>query len=444
MTTSTYLDSSLSSDTHSEESVNVRLLQQGFDAFKEATLKLQAYYQGLEQKVDELNHELAQKNKELEMNLQERERVKNYLSNIFESSTIGFIVTDLDGMVTSVNQNGIRMVGKPLESLLGIRLNDVFNFPLLPQTPTLEDLKRYENAKEREVEFQHPKDGKLRYLLSISLMYSEFGDILGLIVNVQDISELKKLEAQAERKNRFTVMGEMGATLAHEIRNPLGSIELFSSLLAKDLEADSSSQQLIGHISSAIHSMNHIISNILEYTKPQPMVTGKKVDIHAFLSDIIELAPHLVHNNFVKLKTEFNATSPYIRGDVELLKQVFRNLLANAAQSVLEEGTVTIGTRNFCTNNEKLVTRFSDFLSPDESLHLIEISIRDTGIGMSPEVKTKIFDPFFTTKERGTGLGLAIVHNIMEAHGAVIDIESEKDLGTQVTLLFPLIDNSSN
>ena len=106
----------------------------------------------------------------------------------------------------------------------------------------------------------------------------------------------------------------------------------------------------------------------------------------------------------------------------------------------MEDGTVTLKMRNIHTKNEKILKRFADFLGNKESLHLIEIGIHDTGMGMSPEVKKKIFDPFFTTKERGTGLGLAIVHNIIEAHDAIIDVESEIDQGTQITLLFPVID----
>ena len=431
-------------DGRNEESVNVRLLQQGFDAFKQATVKLQAYYRGLEEKVDELNHELAQKNKELETNLQERERVKNYLSNIFESSAIGFIVTDSDGIITSVNSVGQQLTGSTLEMLHGARLNEVFQNEILPWNPTLADLRIYKNAKEQELDFLHPSGIKQRLLLSISLMHSEFGDILGLIVNVQNISELRKLEAEAERKNRLTVMGEMGATLAHEIRNPLGSIELFSSLLKKELDPESRPQQLLEHICSATQSMNHVISNILEYTKPHPIVTGETIEIHGVLHEILGLIPQVRDENYVQILPDFQATHTSIQGDSELLKQVFRNLITNALQAVLEQGTVRVSTRNFHTHHEKIIKRFGRPFSLDKSLHLIEICFRDTGIGMPPEVRKKIFDPFFTTKERGTGLGLAIVHNIIEAHGAVIDVESEMDQGTQVTLLFPILERENS
>ncbi len=422
-----------------DESVNLRLLRQGFEAFNQATLKLQTYYRGLETKVDELNHELAQKNKELETNLQEKERVKNYLSNILESSAIGIIVTDLDGIITSVNQTGLTLLAESSEALSGQRLNDIFHAQILPWDPTLENLKVYEKVKEQELDFQRKNGSKIQLLFSISLMYSEFGDILGLIVNVQDITELKKLEAQAERKNRFTVMGEMAATIAHEIRNPLGSIELFASLLKKDLPADSSKQALLSHITSAIHSMNHIISNILEYTKPHLAFTKDIIEIHQFLYDVLDVSQYLAKPNHVQICEKFEAIETYVAGDKELLKQVFFNLMNNAVQAILESGSVTVSTRNIHANNEKLLRRFREFLGPAESLHLIEIRIQDTGLGMSPEVKKKIFDPFFTTKERGTGLGLAIVHNIVEAHNALIDVESEVDQGTQFTLLFPVL-----
>ncbi|MGK5091713.1 ATP-binding protein [Deltaproteobacteria bacterium TL4] len=427
-----------------EESINARLLAQGFEAFNEATLKLREYYRGLEGKVDELNHELARKNNELELNLLEKERVKNYLSNIFESSAIGIIVTDLDGMITSVNQTGLKMTGCLLEKLYGKSLNHVFQAQVLPEELTLQRLKDYENIEEQELDFQRTDGNLLKLRLSISLMYSENGDILGLIINMQDITELRRLEADAERKNRFTVMGEMAASIAHEVRNPLGSIELFSSLLKKELDADSPQQVLIEHISSAIKSMNHIISNLLEFTKPRP-ISGELIDLHVFLHDILEFSHYLVEHNQIELKTNFAASSTQVRGETELLKQVFHNLIMNAIQAMLEPGELLLTTRSYKTNNKKLLDRFQNLPGHRrKSLHLVEVSIRDSGIGMSPEVQKKIFDPFFSTKERGTGLGLAIVHNIIESHRAIIDIESKVNQGTCVTITFPLHEKTKN
>ena len=420
------------------DSLNSRLLLQGFEAFNEATVKLREYYRGIEEKVDELNHELARKNRELEQNLLEKERVKNYLSNIFESSAIGIIVTDLDGIITSINQTGLRMTGQKSEDFQGIFLNELFHAEVLPENLSLQSLKTYQQVEEQELDYQRANGERLKLRLSISLMYSENGNILGLIVNMQDITELKKLEAEADRKNRFTVMGEMAANMAHEIRNPLGSIELFSSLLKKETESEPSQQVLIEHISSAIKSMDHIISNLLEFTKPRP-IKRKSIDLHVFLKDILNFSYHLAEHNQVSIKTEFSAKSTKIQGEVELLKQLFNNLLINAIQAMLEPGELSISTRSLKTKNKKILDRFQHLPGYRRThLHLLEVTIRDTGGGMPPDVKKKIFDPFFSTKERGTGLGLAIVHKIIESHRGTIDVESEVNKGTCVTLMFPI------
>ena len=425
-----------------DEASNAHLLVQGFEAFNQATTKLREYYRGIEEKVDDLNHELARKNKELELNLLDKERVKTYLSNIFESSAIGIIVTDLEGRITSINQKGLRLTGYTQEEYKGKHVNDFFQFPVLPNELTSEVLQSYQKVKELEIDFRNSKGKRIKFKLSTSPMYSEYHAILGLIVNVQDITELKKLEAEADRKNRFTVMGEMAASIAHEIRNPLGSIELFSSLLKKEIEANSPQQVLIEHISSAIKSMNHIISNMLEYTRPRPISSGEALDMHEFIKDILEFSRTLVEHNRIMVHTDLGATTTKIRGEKELLKQVFHNLIMNAIQAMLEPGELFITTRNTSSDNPKLLEHYQNLLGRRrDRVGLIEISIRDTGIGMPPEVKKKIFDPFFSTKERGTGLGLAIVHNIIESHRAIVEVESEVNKGTCVTLSFLVLED---
>ncbi len=182
MVTEHFPDPPSTREIHTEEALNLRLLQQSFDAFKQATLKLQAYYHGLEEKADELNRELVRKNKELQMNLLEKERTQSFLSNIFASFAVGCIVTDSGGVVNYVNQMGLQLLGSPLEKLHGVELNEVFQHPILPQTLTREELRIYDNAKEQELDFQQPNGLKKRLLLSISSMRSEAEEISGIIV----------------------------------------------------------------------------------------------------------------------------------------------------------------------------------------------------------------------------------------------------------------------
>lgn len=416
----------------------VQMITQGFEVFSEAALKLQTYYRGLEEKISILNDELAKKNKELELNLLEKERVKNYLSNIFQNSAVGIIVTDLDGQITSVNQNGLKLTGYSLEEVRGKHFNDFIQTPVLPWAMSNDQLTVYEDVELREIDFQKSDGNKLRLSLYISLMYSENNDILGLIINIQDITELKKLEAEAERKNRFTFMGEMAASIAHEIRNPLGSIELFSSLLKKEFENDSPQKALLNHISSAIKSMNNIVSNLLEYSKPRPYIIGEEIEFHAFLKEILNLSQYMIEQNQILLHNDWKAEITSVRGDVELLKQVFLNLMMNAVQSMIEPGSIILKTRNL----EKKIGLFPNHVKQKEPsakiINSLEVQVEDTGIGIPNDIMNKIFDPFFTTKERGTGLGLAIVQNLLEAHGALLNVESEEGCGTRITITFPI------
>ena len=257
--------------------------------------------------------------------------------------------------------------------------------------------------------------------------------------NVQDVTLLKKLEEHGERQNRFTAMGEMAANIAHEIRNPLGSIELFASLLKKAISGEEEKATLVNHISSSVTSMNHIISNLLAYTKPRP-VSPQRVDLHPLLREITELFQFFANQHQVESKLSLQAPRATVMGDREQLKQVFNNLIVNAVQSMPEGGELLLSTRAVAITDPRELARFG-LDQPEQAARngFIEVVVHDTGAGIPKEVLRKIFDPFFTTKTRGTGLGLAIVHQIIVSHHATIDVDSRVDHGTQVIMTFPAV-----
>ena len=417
------------------------LLEQGFAAFTKAAEKLQESHRGLQQRVAELNLELSEKNQELERNLAEREKVKSYLSNIFESLPVGVFVTDLEGAVTSVNRAGLEMIGAAADAVVGLAIDEVLGAEIFgggeeaaaaPRAPD-------EPAQEPDepLTFLRPDGETLRLQISRTRMSGE-GRPLGYIVNAQNVTLLKQLEEQAERRNRFTAMGEMAATIAHEIRNPLGSIELFASLVKKGL-ADEEKLALMNHISSGVANMNHIISNVLQYTKPRP-ANLRTLDLHGLLHEMGEFSRYMAEQNGVELVYDLVEGAARVRGDEDLLKQVFHNLLLNAVQAMPEGGRVVFGSRRRTLGNARELARFGEVpLREGAALEVIEVGVKDTGPGIPKEVQKKIFDPFFTTKARGTGLGLAIVHNIIESHHATVDVVSGEGKGTEFIFMFPLI-----
>jgi signal transduction histidine kinase len=240
-------------------------------------------------------------------------------------------------------------------------------------------------------------------------------------------------------------MGEMAANMAHEIRNPLGSIELFAALVRKGMPEGDEKVPLLGHIFSAVASMNHILSNVLEYSKPRA-VSLQPMDLHGLLEELAGFFRFMAQQNGVALVLSLDAPRARIRADRELLKQVFHNLLLNGVQALPDGGTLTLGTRARKIVNPQQIDRFGAAVRQPNGksvleLDAVEVTVRDTGVGMTPEVQARIFDPFYTTKARCTGLGLAIVHTLLEAHRGTIDVQSAPGKGTTFTLAFPALED---
>ena len=428
------------------------LLEHGFAAFTQAAEKLQQSHKGLQRRIASLNLELAEKNLELEQNLVEKEKVKTYLSNIFESLPVGVFVMDLEGGVTSVNRAALDMIGLPAEQLMGINVNDVLGQPLFDFGPGGAPDGAADGAVAtgvgagalaaesiaEPITYHRGEGGTLRLQVSFTPMEGD-GATLGHILNLQDVTLLKRLEEQAERSNRFTAMGEMAANIAHEIRNPLGSIELFASLVKKGLAGNPEQMVLMNHISSGIAAMNHVISNVLEYTRPRP-ASLKTLNLPRLLREIGEFSSYMAGQNGVELVFDLPSQPVEIQGDEDLLKQVFHNLILNAVQAMTEGGSLTISAKPLTLTQPRQRARFNEAAGGNPGiLEVLEVGFEDTGPGIPKAARQKIFDPFFTTKSRGTGLGLAIVHHIIESHRATIDVESRRGKGTRFVFMFPRV-----
>ena len=235
---------------------------------------------------------------------------------------------------------------------------------------------------------------------------------------------MQNLEAQANRTGRLTAMGEMAVRIAHEIRNPLGSIELFATMLMDDLKAYEDLKALAEHISSGVKSINNIVSNLLLFVRPDQQLDQQVLDIHEALKDSLFFAGHIFDaHDGIEVVTDMSDKNLFIRGDLELLKQVFLNLILNAIQAMPAGGQLRISSHK---------------INGQQGTDWAEVHLCDTGCGIAGSDLQKIFDPFFTTRKKGTGLGLTIAHNIIKMHGGSIDINSRTANGTQCIVSLPL------
>jgi len=236
---------------------------------------------------------------------------------------------------------------------------------------------------------------------------------------------LAQLEERVQRTNRLTAMGEMAAKIAHEIRNPLGSIELFASLVRRDLaQSGHGATDMVEHILSGVQSMDLLITNLLFFTKPQrPQCTS--VRLRDVVKEALLFATHAITQHEIDVCLEVESESAdfdYVLADEGLLRQACLNLILNAAQAMKPGGCLHIVVSSSGEDAEE---------------HVTQVSFSDTGIGITRLDLAKMFDPFFTTKERGTGLGLTIAHTIVEAHQGCIEVESQEGQGTTIRLAFP-------
>jgi PAS domain S-box-containing protein len=388
-------------------------LLESVEDFKEATQRLRKAFRHLNKKFDDINRELEKKNAELEKTVTEKEEVKNHLLNILESLTSGVIVTDLDGRIITVNRCAETFLEGSVDSAIGLSVADYLKGStgddmrwIRPETAVGTSLRKI-RVNERTLE------------VMVSPMKARDESVTGTVLILRDITRIERLEEMGKRTDKFAAMGEMAANIAHEIRNPLGSIELFATLLLKECRNDREAERL-SQIVAAVKGVDNKISNLLLFTrKPKPLM--KKTDINQILKDVIEFSQEIVRQKEVSISASYSGKDLYVLGDAEMLKQVFLNLILNAVQAMPSGGDLEIWTG----------------IDQTESQFTAEVSISDTGIGISEKDQNRIFDPFFTGREKGAGLGLAIVHNIIDIHNGSIGVESNQG-GTLFQISLPL------
>ncbi|MDA0690930.1 MAG: ATP-binding protein [Nitrospinae bacterium] len=256
---------------------------------------------------------------------------------------------------------------------------------------------------------------------------------IGTLLIIKDMTHIRHLEVEAQRNQRLRAMGEMAAGIAHEIRNPLGSIELFASLLKKDVETDEEKSTLVEHIRAGVKNMDRIISTLLLYAK-SPRPSQQKCDIHQLLTTLLTGSSDTIIPDNIKIVRNFGESDALINGDRELLKQVFSNLIRNAIQAMPDGGEL-------CLTTEQVSASSNRSAPGNDHRQFITITVSDTGEGIPQDHLAKIFNPFFTTKDKGTGLGLSISHNIIKAHQGTIDAESEKSRQTSFIVKLPCWDD---
>ncbi|MBZ5632782.1 MAG: hypothetical protein LAO55_06575 [Acidobacteriia bacterium] len=235
---------------------------------------------------------------------------------------------------------------------------------------------------------------------------------------------LEEAEAQVRRTDRLAALGQLTAGLAHELRNPLGTMKTSAELLERKVSADNEiAREMAGYIKQEVDRINSLITRFLDFARPRNLRL-EKTDLHDMLDHAIELFDREKSGAAaaVTVFKNYSPDVPPVRVEAELMQHVITNLLSNAAQASPPGGVVTIKTR----------------LAETGEGQKAEIAVIDRGSGIDPKHLESIFNPFFTTKAEGVGLGLAIVSKIVDEHGGQITVESTPGEGSVFRVYLPV------
>ncbi len=370
--------------------------------------------------------ELKKKEKALqELYHQTDRKAKNlasYNEYILKSMTSGMIICDQTGKITRMNVPALTLLGLSEEQVLGRIYTTVFEEENPLRLAIEAAFSGHKAHSIPEVSLPRKKAGNIHLSLSSSTVEDEEGRMLGAVVLMTDLTEVKRLEQEIAFKDKLAALGEMSSGLAHELRNSMGAILGFVKLLKKEKDKPVSPGRTVDAIFNEAMSMESMLQRFLAFAKPYQL----KID-EVDLAKIVAECSSSLQELFKEKKIAFDLNSGPdvvpILGDPLLLKQSFQNLLQNSTEAMPEGGELTVTIRN-----EKLASSEREVI----------VEFTDTGCGIPREIQDRIFNPFFTSKEKGTGLGLSLVKKTIILHNGKIDVESEPGRGTTFTVRLPM------
>ena len=354
---------------------------------------------------------LSAKLHKVTMSLEERDTVlsdlKAFSKYVIESMPSGVFTTGLDRNIVTFNTSAQLITKLSHDDVAGKKPEDIFPFIDHSKGPS----ERIEG--EIRIDRENVPIG-----MRLSNLKDASGNSIGMIGVFQDLTKLKAMEAEVKRKEKWAVIGELSASIAHELRNPLAALKGSVEMLKEKKVSEEHADRLMNIALSEMDRLNDIVTNFLLYARPQKL-NKNPFDLHRALGEVVTLLKHSeTDNKHVTISANLKGDE-LITGDTGQLRQVFWNLGLNAMDAISDKGTVGIQTQK--ENNS------------------IKIIFKDSGAGISKGNIDKIFYPFYTTKDRGTGLGLAIALKIVEDHGGKIKVHSDgSGMGTTFQVILPL------
>jgi PAS domain S-box-containing protein len=346
----------------------------------------------------------------------------------FDAIVDPLFLLDEKGAVVRANREFARAVGRPVEQVGGTHYTQLLGAPVGPDPASSDPIaETLADGKPRNVEMRYAGLSAVHEVTTSPLL-DDRGAAQGVVVTLKDVSPRRDQQERFLRSARLADIGQLAAGVAHEINTPLASIALRAESLLKAssdprllaIESFKNFPRYLKTIDEEIFRCKRIIGSLLDFSRARkPEV--KDCDLNALAERAAELVGHQMKLKQVTISLKLDPTLPRVPADEGQLRQALLAHLMNALDATPSGGRVEIETRR-------------------ESADAVALTVADSGVGIARENLDKIFSPFFTTKPvgQGTGLGLAICHGIVSSHGGEIQVESEVDKGTRLSLVLPM------
>jgi two-component system sensor histidine kinase PilS (NtrC family) len=343
--------------------------------------------------------------------------------SIINSITSGLIVLDAEERVMLFNPTAEKILGVHSDQVSGLKLASGFpalgeHFQSIVKMRSLANMPPF-----KDVPYQRPNGIRIYLRLSISPLYYLSKEEGGIILILQDVTEIKRIEENMKRVEELALVGEMAAGIAHEIRNPMASISGSIEMLKEGGTWDSTQNRLMKIVSREVDRLNKLISDFLLFARPKES-KYRTFDLNRLIDESLELFKNGQHWNEKITVIKHFKDSLVFESDPDQIRQVLWNLFLNACDAMASGGTLHITTQ---WESERLASNRKN----------VSIVIRDTGDGFESTLLPKLFKPFFTTKEGGTGLGLATVKRIIDQLHGSISGHNHSDGGAEILIVLP-------
>jgi two-component system, sporulation sensor kinase E len=351
---------------------------------------------------------------------------KGFLETVFNSIQEGIIVTDSKGRITYLNDAACDLFGLEAEDSLGKRLDERV------RGLDWESLSRSEVAVSRDMEIFYPANRFINfYIVPLLIERRSAGDKIdiaaepvGHAIILRDITESRRSEQQTIESERLNALTLLAAGVAHEIGNPLNSLNIHLQLIEReagklDRAKRAKLQESVAVARGEVNRLDSIISQFLRAIRPtRPQLRSENVN--AIVEEAVRFFAPEIKDRDIVVEQELRSDLPLLELDRDQMKQAFYNVIKNSFEAMKRRGILRIRTD---MDDSHVIVRFTD-----------------SGGGISPENLSRVFEPYFTTKASGTGLGLLIVRRIVREHGGELSIESSEGKGLTLTIRLPHVD----